>query len=202
MTITHSHAQETGGIYVEAAIILPVLLLVVFASIFFFLVAARHFSLQMLANDIASDISLSLGPRFGVNFGDRASCGKENSSYPPTTSPTPSKLDLTDMLRERYTNSNGCWNVWAREQYLLATHSSGADPSEYLTVSLNAHPTLHWFDEPSTQTMNSVAIGDFIEVEVRYPAKAILGGGIAMFGATPDISIVGTAIAVLERPSR
>jgi hypothetical protein len=50
--------------------------------------------------------------------------------------------------------------------------------------------------------MNSAAIGDFIEVELRYPAKAILGGGIAMFGATPDISIVGTAIAVLERPGR
>jgi len=202
MTITHCRSQERGGIYVEAAIILPVLLLVVFASIFFFLVAARHFSLQMLANDIANDISLSLGPRFGVNSGDKGSCGKQQSSYPPTTSPAPSKLDLTTLRSNRYTNSNGCWNVWAREQYLLATPPTGADPSNYLTVSLNAHPTLQWFDEAPTLAMNSAAIGDFIEVELRYPAKAILGGGIAMFGATPDISIVGTAIAVLERPGR
>ena len=199
MTIARHRAPQTGAVYVEAAIILPVLLLVVFASIFFFLLAARHFSLQMLANDIAKDISLSLGPRFGVNTGDRLSCGEDKFSFPTTTAP--SKLSLTTLLSNRYTtNTTGCWRIWAREQYLLATPPSAAA----LQVTLTAYPKTQWFDSipVGTATPTEVAIGDYIEIQLRYPAQAILGGGIAMFGATPNISIVGTAIAVLERPSR
>ena len=202
MTIARHRAPQTGAVYVEAAIILPVLLLVVFASIFFFLLAARHFSLQMLANDIAKDISLSLGPRFGVNTGNRTTCGEDNSSFPdPATFRTPpSKLSLATLLTNRYTNTSGCWKVWARETYLLATPPS---PSA-LQVTLTAYPKTQWFDSipTTTATPTEVAIGDYVEVQLRYPAQAILGGGIAMFGATPNISIVGTAIAVLERPRR
>ena len=203
MTIARHRAPQTGAVYVEAAIILPVLLLVVFASIFFFLLAARHFSLQMLANDIAKDISLSLGPRFGVNTGDRTTCGEDRSSFPdPATFRTPpSKLSLATLLSNRYTtNANGCWRIWARENYLLATPPSTAA----LQVTLTAYPKTQWFDsiDANTPTPTEVAIGDYIEIQLRYPAQAILGGGIAMFGATPNISIVGTAIAVLERPSR
>jgi hypothetical protein len=198
MTIARHRAPQTGAVYVEAAIILPVLLLVVFASIFFFLLAARHFSLQMLANDIAKDISLSLGPRFGVNTGDRLSCVEGNSSFPTTTAP--SKLSLATLLSNRYTNTSGCWKVWARETYLLATSPS----TSALQVTLTAFPKTQWFDSipPNTATPTEAAIGDYVEVQLRYPAQAILGGGIAMFGATPNISIVGTAIAVLERPRR
>ncbi|MEN9846612.1 MAG: hypothetical protein RIS36_1759 [Pseudomonadota bacterium] len=204
MTIARHRAPQTGALYVEAAMILPVLLLVVFASIFFFLLAARHFSLQMLANDIAKDISLSLGPRFGVNTGTRTSCGEGTVAFPPVTyppTPSPSKLSLTTLLSSRYTmNANGCWRVWARENYLLATPPSAAA----LQVTLTAYPKTQWFDSIAANTPlpTEVAIGDYVEIQLRYPAQAILGGGIAMFGATPNISIVGTAIAVLERPTR
>lgn len=206
MTIARHRAPQTGAVYVEAAIILPVLLLVVFASIFFFLLAARHFSLQMLANDIAKDISLSLGPRFGVNTGDRTTCGENTVAFPPVTtpaSPPPSKLSLPTLLSNRYTTqTNGCWRIWARERYLLATLPLPS--ASALQVTLVAYPKTQWFDSipDGTATPSEASVGDFIEVQLRYPAQAILGGGIAMFGATPDISIVGTAIAVLERPSR
>lgn len=193
MIIAERGARQTGAIYVEAAIIMPVLLLVVFASIFFFLLAARHFSLQMLANDIAKDISLSLDPRTGVYTGTQSGCIQRECTYTPTL--TDSKLDLDELLKSRYTDSSGCWNVCARQQYLLATQNA-------LTVTLTAHPTIQWFDTVNTAaTTTQVAVGDYIEVELRYPARAVLGGGIAMFGATPDVEIVGTAISVLERPS-
>ena len=193
MIIAERGARQTGAIYVEAAIIMPVLLLVVFASIFFFLLAARHFSLQMLANDIAKDISLSLDPRTGVSTGAQGGCFQRACAY--TTPLTDYKLDLDTLLANRYTASNGCWKVCAQQQYLLATQNA-------LQVTLTAHPTIQWFDTVNTAaTTTQVAVGDYIEVELRYPARAVLGGGIAMFGATPDVEIVGTAISVLERPS-
>lgn len=203
MTIARYRAPQTGAIYVEAAIILPVLLLVVFASIFFFLLAARHFSLQMLANEIAKDVSLALDPRTGVEPGIQGSCIQNTCTY--TDPPFNTKLHLPTFLSQRYGTGTGCCSDCARRQYLLATAPSGSTTSgPWLQVSLTAHPTLQWFDPTpgGTTTIDSAAVGDFVQVELRYPAQAILGGGIAMFGATPDISIVGTAIAVLERPSR
>jgi len=193
MIIAERGARQTGAIYVEAAIIMPVLLLVVFASIFFFLLAARHFSLQMLANDIAKDISLSLESTV-VSTGAQGGCFQRACT--PTPPLTDHKLDLGTLLANRYTASNGCWKVCAQQQYLLAT------TQDALKVTLTAHPTIQWFDTVNiAATPTQVAVGDYIEVELRYPARAVLGGGIAMFGATPDVEIVGTAISVLERPS-
>jgi hypothetical protein len=156
----------------------------------------------MLANDIAKDISLSLGPRFGVNTGNGTQCSESNTSFPdPQAFPTPpSKLSLATLLTNRYTNASGCWKVWARQRYLLATPPSASA----LQVTLIAYPKTQWFDSipAGTATPTEVAIGDYIEIRLSYPAQAILGGGIAMFGATPNISIVGTAITVLERSGR
>jgi hypothetical protein len=62
---------------------------------------------------------------------------------------------------------------------------------------------MQWFDSVSsvTTSQNWAAIGDYIEVTATYPASAVLGGGIAMFGAIPNIKLTGSAIAVLERPA-
>jgi hypothetical protein len=146
----------------------------------------------MLANDIAKDISLSLQST-AVSTGAQGGCFQRACTR--TTPLTDYKLDLGTLLANRYTASNGCWKVCAQQQYLLATQNA-------LTVTLTAHPTIQWFDTVNTAaTTTQVAVGDYIEVELRYPARAVLGGGIAMFGATPDVEIVGTAISVLERPS-
>ena len=58
MSLRLQQHKQTGAVYVEAAIIMPVMLLVTFTCLFFFLLAARQFSVQMLANEIAKDISL------------------------------------------------------------------------------------------------------------------------------------------------
>jgi hypothetical protein len=158
----------------------------------------------MLANEIAKDVSLALDPRAGVDAGAQGSCIQTTCAY--TNPPFNTKLDLTTFLNERYGNGTGCWSACARRQYLLATAPAGKNQNSgsWLQVSLTAHPTLQWFDATpaGTQTINTAAVGDFVEVQLRYPAQAILGGGIAMFGAVPDIAIVGTAIAVVERPGK
>ncbi len=196
MRVARYRESQTGAIYVEAAVVLPILLLVTFASAFFFLLAARHFSLQMLANEIARDVSLSLDPRAGVAYGTQASCIQ--SRCPATNTTAASKVDITAMQVARYNTVGGCWNWCANRYYLLAT--APADPA--LQVNLTVYPAFQWYDTPTTTTPTVAAVGDYVLVELRYPAQAVLGGGIPFFGAIPNINLVGTAIAVIERPSR
>jgi len=205
MSIARRSARQSGAIYVEAAIVLPVLILVVFASIFFFLLAARHFSLQMLANEMARDVSLSLNPQTAVT---QPTCIQRECEYilPDNETKFDSKLNLTTFLTNRYQNGTGCWNVCAKSQYLLATRPSGTPQggaNNWLQVTLTPYSTVQWFDSVSSGTTspNWAAIGDYIEVTATYPASAVLGGGIAMFGAIPNIMLTGSAIAVLERPA-
>lgn len=195
MRVARYRESQTGAIYVEAAIVLPILILVTFASAFFFLLAARHFSLQMLANEIARDVSLSLDPRTGASYGARPSCIQ--STCPAFNTSSATTVDVTDMKDVRYTQG-GCWNTCARTQYFLAT--APADPA--LDVNLTVYPSFQWYDVPTTDPTTVAAVGDYVLVELRYPAQAVLGGGIPFFGAIPNINLVGTAIAVIERPSR
>lgn len=198
MRVARYRESQTGAIYVEAAVVLPILLLVTFASAFFFLLAARHFSLQMLANEIARDVSLSLDPRAGVSYGTQASCIQ--STCPTANTTAASKVDINAMKVARYDTVGGCWNRCARTYFLLAT--APAVPA--LDVNLTVYPAFQWYDTPpmTTPPPTVAAVGDYVLVELRYPAQAVLGGGIPFFGAIPDIDLVGTAIAVIERPSR
>ncbi len=196
MRVARYRESQTGAIYVEAAVVLPILLLVTFASAFFFLLAARHFSLQMLANEIARDVSLSLDPRAGVVNTGQKSCIQ--STCPAANTTADSRVNVTTMKANRYTATAGCWNTCARTQYFLAT--APANPA--LDVNLTVYPAFQWYDAPTTTIPTMAAVGDYVLVELRYPARAVLGGGIPFFGAIPDINLVGTAIAVIERPGQ
>jgi hypothetical protein len=156
----------------------------------------------MLANDIAKDVSLALDPRNDAQAGAQRSCVENECKY--TTPAFDTKLNLTTFIQDRYGSTNSCWNVCARQQYLLATPPSGQSQGQgaWLTVTLTPYPKLGWFDTNpgGNQAIDSVAVGDYVEVQLSYPSRAILGGGIAMIGLVPNFTIVGTAIAVLERP--
>jgi hypothetical protein len=69
-------------------------------------------------------------------------------------------------------------------------------------VNLTVYPAFQWFDTATVRTPAEAAVGDYVLVELRYPAQAVLGGGLPFFGNIPPYDIVGTAIAVIERPSR
>jgi hypothetical protein len=191
-----------GAIYAEAAVILPVLLLVVFVSIFFFLLAVRQFSLQMLASEIAKDISLALDPRADRATATRRGCIQKTCAYtnPDFLTKFDTRLSLPTLLNQRYTTTTGCWNLCAQQEYFLATAAVGGVPG--LQISLTAYPTLQWFDPTptGTPTISNAAVGDYITVQLTYPARAIWRRGIPMFGAVANINLVGTAITVLERP--
>lgn len=196
MRVARYRESQTGAIYVEAAVVLPILLLVTFASAFFFLLAARHFSLQMLANEIARDVSLSLDPRTGVSYGAQASCIQ--STCPTANTTAASKVNVSTMTTDRYDTPTGCWNTCAKTYYLLTTTPS----VPALDVNLTVYPAFQWFDTPTVSTPTEAAVGDYVLVELRYPAQAVLGGALPFFGNIPQYDIVGTAIAVIERPSR
>ena len=198
MRVARYRESQTGAIYVEAAVVLPILLLVTFASAFFFLLAARHFSLQMLANDIARDVSLSLDPRTGVVNTGQTSCIQ--STCPASNTTADSKVDVSAMTTNRYDTLTGCWNTCARRQYFLATDPTGGKPA--LDVNLTVYPAFQWFDAPTAGTPTEAAVGDYVLIELTYPAQAVLGGGIPFFGGIPDIDLVGSAIAVIERPAK
>ena len=196
MTIARTRTPETGAVYVEAAIIMPVLLLVVFASLFFMLVAARHFSLQMLASEIAKDAGLALDPRAGVNPGSQGSCIQKTCTYRQFNADE-LRVELVNTLRSWKWGGTppGCWKQCAQSQYLLDTTTNG------LTLTLTSYPSLQWFDTTSpTSYPPYAAVGDYIGVELQYPLSSIFGGNVPMFGYLGNIRLVGTAITVLERP--
>lgn len=196
MAIAYTRTPETGAVYVEAAIIMPILLLVVFASLFFMLVAARHFSLQMLASEIAKDAGLSLDPQVGFLPGQQGSCIQKTCSYSQfSTDELRLNLQLLQGRKWGTSSGSGCWKQCAGSQYLLDTSSAG------LTLTLTSYPSLQWFDATFTGSQPTyAAIGDYIGVELRYPLSSIFGGNVPMLGYLGNISLVGTAIAALERP--
>ena len=199
MSLLAKAKQQEGALYVEAAIIMPVLLLVTFASLFFFLVAARHFTLQMLANEIAKDVSLSLQP---IPTEDRATacipkCMQEKGSTLRNDGYQNTK-NLTYYASTQFSSGSGCWNVCARGKYLLAT--PGTNAPYQLSVTVTAHPTMQYYDETLPSNSSVASAGDFFEVSLAYPLRAVWGGGIAFFGLIPETSsIYGNAVGVIDK---
>jgi hypothetical protein len=184
-------------VYVEAAIIMPVLLLVTFTCLFFFLLAARQFSVQMLANEIAKDISLSLQADADAVTGAGSTCirgcrrncsGDQNIILRHTR-------NLTAYVACNSTYPEACWNTCARDQFLLNT-----DGDYPMSVIATAYPAAQWFDETDTpSTHSSISAGDLFDVTVSYPFRAVWGGGIAFFGLVPEKNLTGIAVGIVEK---
>ena len=187
-------SEEFGAIYVESAIVLPILLLVTFASIFFFLCAARYFSLQMLANEIARDISLGLqDPEANATGCNKLRTGKLSSN-------DSQEINLTTTCDDQFNNgSAGKWKLCAKDRYLLVTDPPNNKPS----VNAIVHPVRNWFDAPftsSSQLFNTASPGDFVEVTVRYPIRWVMGDTIAVMGLLPDVELIGKGVGIVEPP--
>jgi hypothetical protein len=201
MSLRLQQHKQTGAVYVEAAIIMPVLLLVTFTCLFFFLLAARQFSVQMLANEIAKDISLSLQTNLddsSASNGVRPSCMK-NCRTNCRGEEDPLNLHHTRDLKAYVTcnsqDQGACWNTCARDQFLLNT-----DGEYPMSVSATAYPARQWFDSGSTPTAHStISAGDLFDVTVSYPFRAVWGGGIAFFGLVPDKNLTGIAVGIVEK---
>lgn len=190
-SVSHTRTKQTGAVYVEAAIVMPFLILVTFASAFLFLCAARQVTVQMLANEIAKDLSMALrttqftGISYCIN---NCKAGLNNFSQF-------SELDITTYQNAMYGNTDGCWNSCARNSYLLAT--SGTYPLE---ISVTPQHLVNWYDDTPSTTYNYLSPGDFFTVKLRYPFRAVWGGGIAMFGVVPaNKYLIGTAVGVMEK---
>ena len=188
--MTSARTKEAGAVYVEAAIVMPIMLLVTFASAFFFLCAARQVSVQMLANNIAKDISLALR---ATNLTSGSYCIQTCKGV--TEAPPESELDIPTYRKKMYENSDGCWKTCARDSYLLAIE--GSSP---LRVTVTPHHLVNWYDDQITSSHQVLSPGDFFTVRLEYPFRAVLGGGIPMFGVVPaDKYLVGTAVGVMEK---
>jgi Flp pilus assembly protein TadG len=182
--------DQLGAFYVEAAIVMPLLLLVVFVSIFFCTMAVRNFALQMLANDIARDISLALGT-FPTTANKCIFSGTNPCAAPTAQNTKPFYLTDADYKTAR----QDCWNSCAGTQYLLADMVSSG------TISITGTTIPSAFDTstaPSTST--TVVPGDLIKVKVSYPASRILNGGqIPLFGSV-TATLQASAVTVMEKP--
>jgi hypothetical protein len=205
MSVFVTRHNEDGAIYVEAALVMPLLLLVTFVSAFFFMCAARYFSLQMLANEMAKDLSIALHTpgNDGLSLTQQtciASCKEEISNYPWSDQQQGANqtfnVNLDTYVTYMYTNG-GCWNQCAQGRYLLSTIGSGR--TSYLAVRAQVYPVANWYDDELTNTPNLASPGDYFMVTVSYPLRAVWGGGIAFFGLAPNTQMVGTAVGVLER---
>lgn len=202
--MAYARAKQVGAVYVEAAIVLPVIILVTFASLFFFLCAARQFTVQMLATEIAKDISIALRPavRTGIDYCiNECRIAIEGGAQGANPFLTKSELDLDAYHTAMYTNSSpGCWRTCAQNAYLLGT--TGTYP---LKITLRAHHMIEFYDDPllGTQNYNDLSPGDIFTVTLQYPLRAVWGGGIAMFGVVPEGKfLTGIAVGVLEKGSR
>lgn len=197
MSLRLQQHKQAGAVYVEAAIILPVLLLVTFTCLFFFLLAARQFSVQMLANEIAKDISLSL-QRDADNWGGAVSTcirGCRLTCRGNDTIVLRHTRDLNAYVTCNSEDQGACWNRCARDQFLLNT--DGAYP---MSVIATAYPAAQWFDETDTpSTHSSISAGDLFDVTVSYPFRAVWGGGIAFFGLVPAKNLTGIAVGIVEK---
>lgn len=195
MSLRLQQHKQTGAVYVEAAIIMPVMLLVTFTCLFFFLLAARQFSVQMLANEIAKDISLSLQASSDNNLGNARTCMNNCRAACRDGINTMQTRNLDDYVQCQYENTESCWNKCARDNFLLNTEGEHA-----LSVTATAYPARQWFDSGSTPTAHStISAGDLFDVTVSYPFRAVWGGGIAFFGLVPEKNLTGIAVGIVEK---
>lgn len=182
MSVLLTHHNEEGAIYVEAALVLPLLLLVTFVSAFFFMCAARYFSLQMLANEMAKDLSIALHTpgTSGLGFTQRtciASCKTDLTNYPWADGRGTLQIfnvDVDAYVNYMYTNG-GCWNECAQGRYFLST--VGSNRPFTLSVNARVYPVQNWYDSQITNSVNQASPGDYFLVTVSYPLRAVWGGG-------------------------
>lgn len=208
MSVFRTRHNQDGAVYVEAALVLPLLLLVTFVSAFFFMCAARYFSLQMLANEMAKDLSIALHTpgTDGLGYPERtciADCKVDMQSggtyeWGDTVSPANLRhhVDVDDYVTKMYLQG-GCWNLCAQRRYFLSTVGGGR--TQFLSVTARVYPVQNWYDAPIVNRVNVASPGDYFLVTVSYPLRAVWGGGIAFFGLAPNTSLVGTAVGVLEK---
>jgi hypothetical protein len=199
--------NQAGALYVEAALVLPLLLLVTFAGAFFFLCAARHLSLQMAANEMAKDLSVALhDPRDNGQLWAEKTCIAGCKADPNVVYPWGGdreqnllkfNVELDAYVNFMYTNAEGCWNACASSRYRLLTVGGGR--TQYLSVRAQVFPVANWYDDDVTSNLNQASPGDYFMVTLSYPLRAVWGGGITFFGMAPDMSLVGTAVGVLEK---
>ena len=152
MSLRLQQHKQTGAVYVEAAIIMPVMLLVTFTCLFFFLLAARQFSVQMLANEIAKDISLSLQADADAFTGAGSTCirGCRRHCSEDANIILRHTRDLNAYVECNSHDQEACWNTCARNQFLLNT-----DGDYPMSVTATAYPARQWFDSGSTPTAHS-----------------------------------------------
>jgi len=183
MTYSPECGKQRGTIFVEAALVMPLLLLVCFASIYLFIAAARNYAVQMVANDIARTASLSLSQDAATSGGCIAMCRKQTVGAGVET------VDIIEFL-ESYSD---CFKGCASSQYLLA--------GNYLSIHVKPIPDLSSLSTQTGQTSvtNQLSPGDMVKVNVSYPVSAVLGATIPMFGSWSG-DLQGSSVGVIEKP--
>lgn len=168
--------HQRGAVFVDAAIIMPVFLLVTFVTIFLCLMAYRLTSIQLAANDIALSISYSFqrGGPFKCGTGTNAAIG-------------------TVEIQTLATNCEAIWREGIATRYLIPA----TDPMPIRVVGY-AHQQSH--DGGATlQNATILRAGDSFVLVVNFPKSNILGGKVPLFGFLQG-DLVASAAGFIERP--
>jgi Flp pilus assembly protein TadG len=181
MTYSPDSGKETGTIFVEAALVMPLLLLVCFASIYFFMAAARNYAVQMVANDIARAASLSLSQETLKSGGCIAMCRQQTVGSGIET------VDIQQFLG----SYNNCFKKCASSQYLLSEN--------FVSIAVTPIPDFSSLAVAPQQTTNLLSPGDMVRVNVSYPVSAVLGATIPMFGSWAG-NLQGSSVGIIEKP--
>jgi Flp pilus assembly protein TadG len=180
MTYSPDRGNERGTLFVETALIMPLLLLVCFASIYFFMAAARNYAVQMVANDIARTASLSLSQNTATSGGCIAMCRITAAAGVET-------IDIQTFLQ----TSASCFKGCATSQYLLA--------GNFVDIKVDAIPDFSSLNAPPTKTTSLLSPGDMIRVNVSYPVSAVMGATITLLGPWSG-NLQGSSVGVIEKP--
>lgn len=171
--------HQRGAVFVDAAIIMPVFLLVTFVTIFLCLMAYRLSSIQMAANDIAQSISKAFyggGP-----------------FYCAPGAPTVQQRKGTILIQDLRGACEGSWRSGIATKYLIPT-----DNQMPITVVGYAHlPPLD--GGQNVQNATTLRAGDSFVVLVKFPKTNILGGKVPLFGLLSG-DLVASAAGFIERP--
>lgn len=176
MSSVRQYRHQRGAAFVEAAIILPVFLLVTFVTIFLCLMAYRLTSIQLAANDIARSIGNSFqgGAPFRCNTGSNAANG-------------------TVEIQTLATNCAAIWRAGIATRYLIPA----TDPMPIRVVGY-AHQQSH--DGGATlPNATTLRAGDSFVLVVNFPKSNILGGRVPLFGFLQG-DLVASAAGFIERP--
>ena len=178
MANVRHHRHQRGAAFVEAAIILPVFLLVTFVTIFLCLMAYRLSSIQMAANDIALSISNSFSG---------------GGPFPCSSGTYPTNGNI--VLAEHTANCLVTWRTGIATRYLIPSTA----PMQIFVVGY-AHQQSH--DGGATiSNATTLRAGDSFVLVVKYPKSNILGGKVPLFGFLQG-DLVASAAGFIERPQR